>query len=197
MSELLQRRAFLIKERLHYFPIARPYEIIDLTTHEVVRSAQERPLNPTSESLRFVWGSEGIPTTLDVFENDGERLLTVQSLRTQARWTYTVDDSGGEVLGSYRATRAGEYDLLDNAWTRLGRLRGEFTGWHYAFTDMDRKRLARLTKKWAGLKRYVTSTHPFTLEIDASVLDQRLKKRLLAAAFCVELDDWGNSWIAY
>ena len=141
--------------------------------------------------LKFTDWKTSLPFTVDIFDTDDQKLLTIKRGFTIFRSRVDVLDGHGRKIGSYQQrllSIGGKLEVFDAADQSIAMLLGDWKGWDFTFSDKQGRTLAKVTKKWAGLgKELFTTADQYVVDVSPEVTDPTVKKLVLAAAFCVDM----------
>jgi uncharacterized protein YxjI len=188
---LLERNTFFVKEHVGYFKAANAYDVLDPATGGIIGTVRETVPNVFLKLLKFTDYKTMIPFTVDIFDTDGQKLVTLRRGWRLFRSTVNVTDAQGGKLGSYHQrllSLGGKFEVMNRMDMPVAMFAGDWKGWNFTFRDSREKELAKVTKKWAGLgKELLTSADNYVVDVSPDVRDNDLKRLILAAAFCVDM----------
>ncbi|MBU4077833.1 MAG: LURP-one-related family protein [Euryarchaeota archaeon] len=141
--------------------------------------------------LKFTRLKTNLPFTVDICDNNGQKLVTLRRGFTFFRSSVNVFDANGQKIGRYQQrllSLGGKFEVFDSTDQRVAQLQGNWKGWDFTFKDNQGRELAKVTKKWDGLgKELFTTADNYAVEVKPQVTEQGLKKLVLSAAFCVDM----------
>lgn len=188
---MLNRNTFFVKEHVGYFKAANAYDVLDPATGQIIGTVRETIPNFVVKLLKFTKFKTSLPFTVDIFENDGKKLVTIKRGFTLLRSSVHVFDSSGQKLGRYQQrllSLGGKFEILDRFDQPIAMLQGDWKGWDFTFKDRHGRELAKVNKKWAGVgKELFTTADNYVVNVNPQVTDELLKKLVISAAFCVDM----------
>lgn len=188
---MLSQNTFFVKEHVGYFKAANAYDVLDPATGQIIGTVRETIPNFVVKLLKFTRLKTSLPFTVDIFENDGKKLVTIKRGFTFFRSSVNVFDSSGQKLGRYQQrllSLGGKFEILDRSDQPIAMLQGDWKGWDFTFKDRQGRELAKVNKKWAGVgKELFTTADNYVVNVNPQVTDERLKKLVISAAFCIDM----------
>lgn len=188
---MLNQNTFFVKEHVGYFKAANAYDVLDPATGQIIGTVRETIPNFVVKLLKFTKFKTSLPFTVDIFENDGKKLVTIKRGFTFFRSSVNVFDSSGQKLGRYQQrllSLGGKFEILDRSDQPIAMLQGDWKGWDFTFKDRQGRELAKVNKKWAGVgKELFTTADNYVVNVNPQVTDELLKKLVISAAFCVDM----------
>ena len=188
---MLNQNTFFVKEHVGYFKAANAYDVLDPATGQIIGTVRETIPNFVVKLLKVTKFKTSLPFTVDIFENDGKKLVTIKRGFTFFRSSVNVFDSSGQKLGRYQQrllSLGGKFEILDRSDQPIAMLQGDWKGWDFTFKDRQGRELAKVNKKWAGVwKELFTTADNYVVNVNPQVTDELLKKLVISAAFCVDM----------
>lgn len=188
---LLNKNTFFVKEHVGYFKAANAYDVLDPATGQIIGTVRETVPNFFIKLLKFTKMKTSLPFTVDIFDDDGKKLMTLKRGFTLFRSSVNVLGVNDQKLGRYQQkllSLGGKFEILDSIDQPVAMLQGDWKGWNFTFKDKEGRELAKVTKKWAGLgKELFTSADNYAVDVNPHVTEQGLKMLVLSAAFCVDM----------
>ncbi len=183
---LLDRKIFLVKERVAMLKLTDAYDIVDPETEQPVGIAREVP-EAWIRYLRLVVSKQLLPTRIDVFESEEHPpLFSIHKPLNILRPTISITDQTGMCLGFLKSkvlTVGGGFVVLDAQQQPLAEINGDWRGWDFQILGNNGEELGRVTKKWAGLgKELLTSADNYIISINESAGTYHNTTILLLAA---------------
>lgn len=188
---LLNKNTFFVKEHVGYFKAANAYDVLDPATGQIIGTVRETIPNFLIKLLKFTKMKTSLPFTVDIFDDDGKKLMTLKRGFTLFRSSVNVLGVNDQKLGRYQQkllSLGGKFEILDSIDQPVAMLQGDWKGWNFTFKDKEGRELAKVTKKWSGLgKELFTSADNYAVDVNPQVTEQGLKMLVLSAAFCVDM----------
>jgi uncharacterized protein YxjI len=188
---MLDRKTFLIKERVGFLRLVDTFDIYDPATGAQVGIARE-VIGPLLKVLRLVISKRLLPTLVEVRQDEsGPALLSMQRGANLLRARVTVRDGLGKELGYFRSkifSLGGGFHVLDATDNPVAEIKGDWKGWNFRFLSTDGIELGKVTKKWAGIgKELFTSADNYVIALDSSrALPPNAAALLLAAGLAID-----------
>lgn len=188
---MLDRRTFLVKERVGLLKLVDTFDIYDPATGAQIGSARES-VSPWIKFLRLLISKRLLPTLVEVRErDDGPVILSIRRGAAILRAHVTVSDRMGKELGRFKSklfSLGGGFDVLDSVENPVAEVKGDWKGWNFRFIAADGKELGTVTKKWAGIgKELFTSADNYVIALDQShPLLPDVTSLLLAAGLAID-----------
>jgi len=182
---LLDRRTFLVKERVAVLKLTDAYDIFDPESSQQIGLAKDEP-TPLLKYLRLVVKKGLLPTVVNVYEREGSPpVLTLRKGPGVFRIRVEVT-SGGQSLGHFRSkafSLGGGFYVFDPTGDQVAEVKGDWKGWNFRFLDRMGQELGLVTKKWAGIgKELFTTADTYVIAIDERAAANRQTASLLLAA---------------
>ncbi len=188
---LLNRNTFFVKEHVGYFKAANAYDVLDPATGQIIGTVRENIPNFFIKLLKFTDLKTILPFTVDIFDDDGKKLVTLKRSFTFFRSNVNVLDANQQKIGRFQQrllSFGGKFEVLDRTDLPVAMLEGNWKGWDFKFKDKQGREIGKVTKKWAGLgKELFTTADNYVVDISPQAGDEVLKKLVLSAAFCVDM----------
>jgi uncharacterized protein YxjI len=186
-GSLLAQPVLVVNQKLKLVELRNEYSIFDQHGNRIgsVRQARQGPL---AFLLRLFTDLDvALPITLDFVNAAGQTELVLH--KPWFRWVCSVRQPGGAELGTvakqFRLGKA-RFGLAGPGGRPLGEVRAE--NWRakdFAVVDEQGREVARVTKKWAGLRELFTDADNYVVQLDPAVADPL---RSLALASCLAID---------
>ncbi|MBU4076279.1 MAG: RNAase [Euryarchaeota archaeon] len=191
MMSLLKRNTFFVKEHVGYFKAANAYDVLDPATGQIIGTVREAIPNFFIKLLKFTDLKTLLPFTVDIFDDDGKKLVTLKRGFTLFRSNVNVLDANQQKLGRFQQrllSLGGKFEIFDKTDHPVAMLEGNWKGWDFKFKDQQGREIGTVTKKWAGLgKELFTTADNYVVDMSPQASDETLKKLVLSAAFCVDM----------
>ncbi|MBU4221729.1 MAG: RNAase [Euryarchaeota archaeon] len=188
---LLKRNTFFVKEHVGYFKAANAYDVLDPATGQIIGTVREAIPNFFIKLLKFTDLKTLLPFTVDIFDDDGKKLVTLKRGFTLFRSNVNVLDANQQKLGRFQQrllSLGGKFEIFDKTDHPVAMLEGNWKGWDFKFKDQQGREIGTVTKKWAGLgKELFTTADNYVVDMSPQASDETLKILVLSAAFCVDM----------
>jgi len=188
---LLNRNTFFVREHVGYFKAANAYDVLDPATGQIIGTVRETIPNLFIKLLKFTDLKTLLPFTVDIFDDDGKKLVTLKRGFTLFRSNVNVLDANQQKLGRFQQrllSLGGKFEIFDKTDHPVAMLEGNWKGWDFKFKDQQGREIGTVTKKWAGLgKELFTTADNYVVDMSPQASDETLKKLVLSAAFCVDM----------
>jgi uncharacterized protein YxjI len=188
---VLDRKTFLVKERVALLKLVDTFEIYDPATGAQIGVAREN-VSPWIKVLRLLISKRLLPTLVEVREQeDGPVILSIERGAAFLRAHVVVRNRVGKELGRFKSkifSVGGGFDVLDAVGNPMAEIKGDWKGWNFRFLAVDGRELGRVTKKWAGLgEELFTSADNYMIALDQSyALPPDATSLLLAAGLAID-----------
>ena len=188
---MLDRKTFLIKERVGFLRLVDTFDIYDPATGAKVGIARE-VIGPLLKVLRLLVNKRLLPTRVEVRQDEaGPALLSMHRGANLLRARVTVRDRVGKELGYFRSklfSLGGGFHVLDASDNPVAEIKGDWKGWNFRFLSKDGIELGTVTKKWAGIgKELFTSADNYIISLDGGrALPPNAAALLLAAGLAID-----------
>jgi hypothetical protein len=186
-GSLLAQPVLVVNQRLKLIELRNEYHVFDQQGNPIgsVRQARQSPL---AFLLRLFSDLDvALPITLDFVNAAGQVELVLH--KPWFRWVCWVRQPGGAQLGTiakqFRLGKA-RFALADPRGEPLGEVRAE--NWRakdFAVLDAQGREVARVSKKWAGLRELFTDADNYVVQVDPALSNPL---RSLAVASCLAVD---------
>jgi uncharacterized protein YxjI len=189
---MLDRKTFLIKERVGFLKLVDTFDIYDPATGVKIGIAREA-ISPVLKLFRLLVNKRFLPTLVEVREDEhGPAVLTIRRGVTLLRARVTVRDRVGKELGHFRSklfSIGGGFDVFDTFDKHVAEIKGDWKGWNFRFLAADGTELGKVTKKWAGLgKELFTSADNYVIALEEGrALPPEAAALLLAAGLAIDM----------
>ena len=183
---LLNRRSFIVKEKVAVLKLTDTYELFDPETRQPVGLARDEPPE-WAKYARLVVSKQLLPTSINVYEANNPRpVLSLRKAPGLLRITVEVCDENGVVLGRFRSkafSLGGGFYVFDAADHQVAEIKGDWKGWNFRFLDTAGSELGTVSKKWAGLgKELFTSADTYAIALSDRAGQVPHQSALLLAA---------------
>jgi uncharacterized protein YxjI len=186
VTQLLAEPVLVVKQKLKLVELRNEYGVFDPGGHQIGAVAQVGQ-SPLAWLARvFTSWDVALPITLEIRGPAGPELLVQKPWFT---WKCQVTRADGLPLGQItKQIRLGKarFTLLDPGGAQLGEVRAE--NWRakdFSVRDGAGRELARVTKRWAGLRELFTDADTYVVEVRPDAADPL---RSLAVASCLVID---------
>jgi hypothetical protein len=186
-GSLLAQQVLVVRQRLKLVELRNDYDVFDPGGRQLgaVVQATQSPL--AFLARLFTSWDVTLPTTLHIFGPGGQLELVVH--KPWFTWRCQVLRPDGQPLGEItKQVRLGRarFALLDPRGARLGEVRAH--NWRakdFSVLDAAGQAIARVTKRWAGLRELFTDADTYVVEVSPAAVDPL---RSLAVATCLVID---------
>lgn len=184
----LDRKSYLVKERVGLLKLADTYDILDPHSGQVIGIAREQPPMWVI-LLRLALGKHSLPTTVNLYEAEGQpAVLTISRGFTFLRSKVRVS-ARGQDLGYFRSkllSLGGGFYVFDPRDQQVAEIKGDWKGWNFRFLDQGGREFGQVTKKWSGFgKEFFTSADNYMITIaEGSAVASAL---MLAAGLAIDI----------
>jgi hypothetical protein len=185
-ASLLAEPVLVVKQRLKLVELRNEYGVFDPGGRPIGAVAQVGQSPLAFLARLFTSWDVALPITLEIRGPAGVELLVKKPWFT---WRCQVTRADGLPLGyivkQIRLGRA-RFTLLDPGGAQLGEVRAE--NWRakdFSVRDGAGQELARVTKRWAGLRELFTDADTYVVEVRPTATDPL---RSLAVASCLVVD---------
>ena len=183
---MLERRTYLIKERVAFLKLADTYDIFDLATGEQVGTAKEE-LPGWAKALKLLVHKRLLPTTVAVYDaTDNKLVFKIRRGVPLLRSKVTIHDHDGDLIGYFKSklfSLGGGFYVYDRDDQQVAEIKGDWKGWNFKFLTADGALLGTVTKKWSGLgKELFTSADNYVIALEDDVADRADGNLLLLAS---------------
>jgi uncharacterized protein YxjI len=186
-GSLLAQPVLIVKQRLKLIELRNEYAVLDQQGRQIgaVFQATQSPL--AFMARLFTSWDVTLPITLHILGPGTVPELVVHKPWFTWRCRVTRPDGQplGEITKQVRLGRA-RFTLLDPRGAQLGEVRAN--NWRakdFSVLDGAGQPIARVTKKWAGLRELFTDADTYVVEVSPTAVDPL---RSLAVATCLVID---------
>jgi hypothetical protein len=185
-ASLLHEPVLVVKQRLKLVELRNEYGVFDAGGRQIGAVAQVGQSPLAFLGRLFTSWDVALPITLEIRGRGGPELLVQKPWFT---WRCQVTRANGLPLGQIvKQVRLGKarFTLLDPGGAQLGEVRAE--NWRakdFSVRDGAGQELARVTKRWAGLRELFTDADTYVVEVRPAATDPL---RSLAVAACLVID---------
>lgn len=188
---MLDRKTFLIKERVGFLKLTDVYDIFDPNTGAQIGTARET-VSGVMKLLRLVVNKRLMPTTVEVRESENHPVSLTIRRGGFFRPKVTVHDRLETEIGHFKTklfSLGGGFFAHDASGTQVAEIKGDWKGWNFKFLGADGAELGTVTKKWAGLgKELFTSADNYVIALDQHrTLPKNAAALLLAAGLAIDI----------
>jgi uncharacterized protein YxjI len=185
-ASLLAEPVLIVRQKLKLVELRNRYGVFDRQGRQIgaVEQVTQSPL--AFLARLFTSWDVALPMILEIRGPAGPELLVTKPWFT---WRCQVSRADGVPLGQIvKQIRLGKarFALLDPRGAPLGEVRAE--NWRakdFSVRDGGGQQIARVTKKWAGLRELFTDADTYVVEVSPAAVDPL---RSLAVASCLVID---------
>jgi uncharacterized protein YxjI len=185
-ASLLAEPVLIVRQKLKLVELRNRYGVFDRQGRQIgaVEQVTQSPL--AFLARLFTSWDVALPMILEIRGPAGPELLVTKPWFT---WRCQVSRADGVPLGQIvKQIRLGKarFALLDPRGAPLGEVRAE--NWRakdFSVRDGGGQQVARVTKKWAGLRELFTDADTYVVEVSPAAVDPL---RSLAVASCLVID---------
>jgi uncharacterized protein YxjI len=185
-ASLLAEPVLIVRQKLKLVELRNRYGVFDRQGRQIgaVEQVTQSPLALLARL--FTSWDVALPMILEIRGPAGPELLVTKPWFT---WRCQVSRADGVPLGQIvKQIRLGKarFALLDPRGAPLGEVRAE--NWRakdFSVRDGGGQPVARVTKKWAGLRELFTDADTYVVEVSPAAVDPL---RSLAVASCLVID---------
>ncbi len=186
---MLDRRTYVVKERVGLMKLADTYDLLDPETGQQLAIAKEEPPGFV-KYLRLFMNNHWFPTVVNVYEREGSPpILSIRRGVAIFRPVVTVRADGRDI-GYFRKKMLSwgpSFTILDTSENEVGSVKGDWKGWNFQVIGPNGQELGRVTKKWAGLKELFTTADTYVIALgDAAAGRRDVAQLLLAAGLAID-----------
>jgi len=186
-GSLLTQQVLIVKQKLKLIELRNEYAVLDQHGRQIgaVLQATQSPLAFLTR-VSTSW-DVALPITLHILGPGSAPELIVH--KPWFTWRCRVSRPDGQPLGEItKQIRLGKarFTLLDPRGAQLGEVRAH--NWRakdFSVLDGAGQPIARVTKKWAGLRELFTDADTYVVEVSPAAVDPL---RSLAVATCLVID---------
>jgi hypothetical protein len=186
-GSLLAQQVLIVRQKLKLIELRNEYAVLDQHGRQIgaVLQATQSPL--AFMARVFTSWDVALPITLHILGPGTVPELVVHKPWFTWRCQVTRPDGQplGEITKQVRLGRA-RFTLLDPRGAQLGEVRAR--NWRakdFSVLDGGGQPVARVTKRWAGLRELFTDADTYVVEVSPSAVDPL---RSLAVATCLVID---------
>jgi uncharacterized protein YxjI len=186
-GSLLGQQVLIVKQKLKLIELRNEYAVLDQSGRQI-GAVQQAPQSPLAFFARlFTSGDVTLPITLHILGPGAVAELVVH--KPWFTWRCQVARPDGRPVGQItKQIRLGKarFTLLDPGGAQLGEVRAH--NWRakdFSVLDGAGQPIARVTKKWAGLRELFTDADTYVVEVSPAAVDPL---RSLAVATCLVID---------
>jgi hypothetical protein len=184
---LLAQQVLIVRQRLKLIELRNEYDVLDPSGRQIgaVVQASQSPLAFLARV--FTSWDVTLPITLHILGPGAVTELIVH--KPWFTWRCRVVRADGQPVGEItKQVRLGKarFTLLDPRGAQLGEVRA--SNWRakdFSVFDGAGQAIARVTKRWAGLRELFTDADTYVVEVSPSAVDPL---RSLAVATCLVID---------
>jgi uncharacterized protein YxjI len=185
-ASLLAEPVLIVRQKLKLVELRNRYGVFDRQGRQIgaVEQVTQSPL--AFLARLFTSWDVALPMILEIRGPAGPELLVTKPWFT---WRCQVSRADGVPLGQIvKQIRLGKarFALLDPRGAPLGEVRAE--NWRakdFSVRDGGGQQVARVTKKWAGMRELFTDADTYVVEVSPAAVDPL---RSLAVASCLVID---------
>jgi uncharacterized protein YxjI len=186
-GSLLGQQVLIVKQKLKLIELRNEYAVLDRSGRQIgaVQQATQSPL--AFFARLFTSWDVTLPITLHILGPGAVTELVVH--KPWFTWRCQVMRHDGRPVGQItKQVRLGKarFTLLDPGGAQLGEVRAQ--NWRakdFSVLDGAGQPIARVTKKWAGLRELFTDADTYVVEVSPAAVDPL---RSLAVATCLVID---------
>ncbi|WP_160147266.1 phospholipid scramblase-related protein [Thermomonospora echinospora] len=186
------RKVLATRARYDFFDatgtlLASATETAERTRLKAVRAAL--PGNVLAGAQTLLVHDPAETLLLIIEKHDTNRLTTIRRPVEGAEGAEGDALFDGDLIGSIRAERTTRhYALLDAADKRVGEVTGDLGLRKFSVTDTERRHVAQINKKWAGLRaEMLTNADRYSVEITGKRITETLRALIVVTAVVLDL----------
>lgn len=189
---MLDRKTFLVKERVGFLKLVGTYDIFDPASGARLGIAQEQ-ISTGMKLLRLLINKRLLPTVVEVREGeDGPLVLSIRRGAAILRSHISVRNRLDQEIGRFKSklfSLGGGFFVVDTLDNQVAEIKGDWKGWNFRFLGSDGTELGVVTKKWAGIgKELFTSADNYVISLhDTAALTPDASALLLAAGLAIDI----------
>ncbi len=192
MIDVLKHNRYLIEEQGAMFKSSFAMDVRDPESGDVWMQCREPPVRGLARLLRFSELKRTTPFNLPVYTVDGRLIMRIVRGVPLMSSNVRVLDAEDVLIGQFAQkvfSVTSAFDVLDAQGRSVCVLKGKPAGQEFSFSTRDGVVLARIIKKWAGMRKELfTAADHYLLEMDKSVPPENTVRQLvLASALCIGL----------
>lgn len=187
---LLDRKTYVVKERVGFMKLASAYDLLDSDSGQPIGVALEEPPGIV-KYLRLLMNNRWLPTVVNVYEREGQPpVLSIRRGVALFRPKVHVWSRERE-LGFFQAKMISigpSFRIFDMQGNEIGSVKGDWKGWNFQLLGPGGEELGRVAKKWAGLlKEAFTTADTYVIALnDSAARRQDVAHLLLAAGLAID-----------
>lgn len=187
---MLDRKTFLIKERVAFLKLSDTYDIFDPHTGAQIGIAHEN-VGILTKVLRLFVSKRLLPTTVELHERENGPVVLSFRRTGLLRSTVDVRGSDGKEVGHFKSklfSIGGGFDVFDTRDHQVAEVKGDWKGWNFRFLNTDGAEVGTVTKKWAGVgKELFTSADNYVIALNEKrAVPPNATALLLAAGLAID-----------
>ena len=187
---MLDRRTFLVKERVAVLRLSDTYDILDPASGATIGVAEER-ISGALKALRLLINKRHLPTTVVIAESDGGApILTLKRGLGFLHSTVQVLDARDRELGTLKSkliSIGGAFRVMNPDGAEVASVSGDWISWNFTFTSTDGRVLGTVTRKWAGVGRELfTTADNYMIALAPAETSPTITALLLAAGIAID-----------
>ena len=188
---MLNKAAYLIRERVGFLKLTDVYDIFDPLTSVQIGVAKEE-IGLLLKVLRLLLGKNALPTEVKVYEGTAENpirlVFSIKKPMTFFRSKIQVLGSNREEVGYFVSkliSLGGGFRVYLSSGQEIASIKGDWKGWNFKFLSGETE-LGSISKKWSGFgKELFTSADNYVVSINGEP-DENIAILLLAAGLAVD-----------
>ncbi len=186
MTEILERKKFLIKERMDMGRLQEVYDIFEPETGSPIGAAVETAFWWV-KALKFFLDRDMLPFCIRISDSKGN--VHISLCRCGGCWVpTTVKNADGKVIASFHKRQislGGKIDIFDGEGHEMGAITGEWSGKKYLLSDSNGGLQGEIDHISSGLfKDHFTSVDDYEARL---IGDQNFAPILLAAVITIDM----------
>ncbi len=190
MQDVLNRNLYFVKRKTGVARVTNDYDILDPETENLVMECREEKIGCFSRMLRFAELKRMMPFEMSVRAGDGRKVLGISRGIPVTVSHVKVVDENEDLIGGFKLkpfSIGGSFDVLDANDNLVCLLKGDFVGWNFRFLTPSGIELARVTRKWAGIRKELlvgADNHMLFID-DAVPRNSATRQLILASVLCI------------
>jgi uncharacterized protein YxjI len=179
---------YLIKEHVSFLKLTDFYDILDPATGKKIGYAKET-IGVLAKLLRLIIDKRVLPTTLGIFEGESQLVeLKKKGLFISQVHVYFK----GEYIAYFKSklfSIGGAFTVFSKDNIEMAKIKGDWKGWNFTFSDTKGNVIGTITKKWAGIgKELFTSADNYMIDLDEGKNNsEALVAILVSAALAIDV----------
>ena len=187
MSELFEKRSYLIREHLGFGNLYEKYDILDPADKRLLGIAEEKA-SFGCKVAKFFLDKNLLPLKVDICEKEDTPAITLQRPGGGFQQTIEAKKSDGSVFAKFKpscCSLIGKFKVTDANDQEIGTVSGDWKGNEYQFIDSRGQTIGRIERqKHHFAREFFTSADTYLVKLFA---DQEQAPLLLAASIAVDL----------